>query len=169
MSTDFSQDSNYVKNEDLHHACKTARRFINYRPRSESELRVRLSRDYTDDVIKECIGAMYRENLLDDKRFAQIYVDSRTNSRHKSATTIREELSRKGISKNILTAVTSDIDDEDQALKVAHKKARSLSYLPKPRFFQKMMSHMNRRGFTYSISYKASEVAWSDIQNVELQ
>tara|TARA_A100001037_G_scaffold135410_1_gene122655 strand:- start:929 stop:1177 length:249 start_codon:yes stop_codon:yes gene_type:complete len=80
---------------------------------------------------------------------------------------IRKELSLKGVSKNILTTVTSDIDDEEQALKVAHKKARSLSYLPKSRFFEKMMSHMSRRGFAYSISHKASEVAWSDIQNVE--
>ena len=168
METAFSQVANYAKNKDLRHACETARRFINYRLRSESELRIRLSKNYTNDVIEECIGAMYRENLLDDKRFAQIYVDSRTNSRHRSASAIRKELSLKGISKNILTTVTSDVDDEEQALKVAHKKARSLSSLPKSRFFQKMMSHMNRRGFTYPISHKASEVAWSDIQNLEL-
>ena len=167
MSTDISQGANFVKSEDLNHACEAARRFINYRPRSEAELKIRLSKNYTSSVIKECIGTMYRENLLDDKRFAQIYVDSRTNSRHKSATMIRKELSLKGISKNILTAVTSDIDDEEQALKVSHKKARSLSSLPKSRFFQMMMSHMSRRGFTYSISHKAIEVAWSDIQNVE--
>ena len=163
----FSTTHQIKKSEDVDLACESARRLINYRPRSESELRIRLNKKYSNDVVNECITKMYCEDFLNDKRFAQMYTDSRINSRHRSASTIRRELSVKGISKDISLTVTSEINDYEQALKVAQKKSRSLSTLPKDKFFQKMLSHLYRRGFNYTISKETTVIAWSQIQELQ--
>ena len=97
--------------DELQESCKAARRFINYRLRSEAEVRLRLSKRFGTSVVRETLAQMYREGLLNDERFARMFTESRKNSRPKSASTVRRELEMKGVSRDLSLSVTSDIDD----------------------------------------------------------
>ena len=115
--------------QNLAEASTTARRFIAYRLRSEREVARRLSKKFEAATIEATIAQMYRENLLDDMRFAQSFTDSRASSRPKSAVKIRQELQSKGVSREIADAVTADLSDYESALAAARKKTRSISRL----------------------------------------
>ncbi|MDP7628308.1 MAG: regulatory protein RecX [SAR202 cluster bacterium] len=157
-----SSPSNSATNfDELQESCKAARRFINYRLRSEAEVRLRLSKRFGISVVRETLAQMYREGLLNDERFARMFTESRKNSRPKSASTVRRELEMKGVSRDLSLSVTSDIDDLEAALYAASKKSRALSNLPENKFHQKLIGHLRRRGFTYSISKNAANQAWT--------
>ena len=160
--------SDSATNSDaLQESCKVARQFINYRLRSEAEVRFRLSKTFGTSIVRETLAQMYREGLLNDERFARMFTESRKNSRPKSASTVRRELEMKGVSRDLSLSVTSDIDDLEAALCAATKKSRALSNLPENKFHHKLIGHLRRRGFTYSISENASNQAWTVLRSID--
>ena len=103
------------KDEEKEKANTIARRFISYRPRSESELRKRLLKTFSPEVVSNSVAQMYRENLLDDSRFSQMWVDSRQQSRPKSRRATKQELISKGISEHNAEQAISEIHDLENA------------------------------------------------------
>ncbi|MED6296440.1 MAG: regulatory protein RecX, partial [Chloroflexota bacterium] len=101
----------FDSDEETEGAHTIARRFLSYRPRSELELRKRLLKAFSSEVASKSIAQMYREGLLDDSRFAQMWVDSRQQSRPKSKKTIKQELLSKGISEHTAEQAVSEIHD----------------------------------------------------------
>jgi len=152
--------------DELQKCCKAARQFINYRLRSESEVRFRLSKRFEASVVRETLAQMYREDLLNDERFALMFAESRKNSRPKSASAVRHELEMKGVSRDLSLSVTADIDDLEAALCAALKKSRALSNLPEYKFRHKLIGHLRRRGFTYSMSENAANQAWAALRPI---
>ena len=147
--------------QNLAEASTTARRFIAYRLRSEREVARRLSKKFEAATIEATIAQMYRENLLDDMRFAQSFTDSRASSRPKSAVKIRQEL--QGVSREIADAVTADLSDYESALAAARKKTRSISRNTESVFAKKLSNHLAQRGFNYDISNKIVELLCREI------
>ena len=155
-----------MNSDEFQESCKAARRFINYRLRSEAEVRFRLSKRFETSIVRETLAQMYREGLLNDERFARLFTESRKNSRPKSASAVRRELEMKGVSRDLSLSVTSDIYDLEAALYAASKKSRALSNLPENKFRHKLIGHLRRRGFTYSISANASNQAWATLRSI---
>ena len=149
--------------QNLAEASTTARRFIAYRLRSEREVARRLSKKFEAATIEATIAQMYRENLLDDMRFAQSFTDSRASSRPKSAVKIRQELQSKGVSREIADAVTADLSDYESALAAARKKTRSISRNTESVFAKKLSNHLAQRGFNYDISNKIVDLLCREI------
>tara|TARA_B100002051_G_scaffold270007_1_gene302207 strand:+ start:203 stop:682 length:480 start_codon:yes stop_codon:yes gene_type:complete len=149
----------------LDKAQSVAIKFINYRLRSEQELRVRLLKDFDEPVIKSTISKMYEFKFLDDTRFAKSFTESRINSKPKSMSYIKKELSEKGISKENIDLATKNIDDHKTCHELAAKKSKSLSRLPWVKFQQKMLGYLIRRGFNYSIANSATKKVWEEIQS----
>ena len=94
---------------------------------------------------------MYRDGLLDDSRFAQMWVDSRQQSRPKSKRTIKQELLSKGISEHTAEQAVSEIHDLENALVCVRKKIRSMNGLEKEEFYKKLEGYLQRRGFSFSV------------------
>ena len=157
------------KDEEKEKANTIARRFISYRPRSESELRKRLLKTFSPEVVSNSVAQMYRENLLDDSRFAQMWVDSRQQSRPKSRRATKQELISKGISEHNAEQAISEIHDLENAWICVKKKVRSLTGLEKEAFYRKLEGHLQRRGFNFSVSSAAIQQGWelsqSEINN----
>ena len=148
----------YIKG--LQRAVNVARKYISYRLRSESEVRLRLSVDFQDDLVEEAISQMYRESLLDDERFARVFTESKSGNRPFSSSAIRQQLKTKGISPELTNSVTASLCDKEGAIKVARKKSRSLSHLPYESYIRKMYSHLRRRGFDHDITKDAITRSW---------
>jgi len=158
--SNFFQDS-----KDLENANSISRRFISYRPRSEAELRIRLLKIFSHEIVLESVAQMYREGLLNDQRFAQMWVDSRQQSRPKSKKSIKQELLSKGISEHFAEKAISQLSDIENATLCANKKARSLNGLGKEDFYKKLEGYLQRRGFNFSISRTVISEAWNNNQS----
>ena len=155
----------FDSDEETEKANTIARRFISYRPRSESELRKRLLKTFSSEVTSKSIAQMYRDGLLDDSRFAQMWVDSRQQSRPKSRKAIKQELISKGISEHNAEQAISEIHDLENAWICVKKKVRSLTGLEKEEFSKKLEGHLQRRGFNFSVSSAAIQQGWEFSQS----
>lgn len=119
--------------------------FLSYRPRTVKEVRDRL---YKYDVKLESdqnyfIDRLNKKGYLDDLKFAQWFVDSRSISRPRSIRHLVMELSSHGISRDIIARVTSQYDEtEALALQITKK-----SNLPR----EKLIAYLVRRGFSYDL------------------
>ena len=143
----------------------TAVKYISYRPRTEQETRKRLLKRYANSTVEAAITKCYKNDLLDDQKFSEMWIESRTNSRPKSAYMIKRELITKGVSKQIAEEVIQSVDDNENALSAANKKTRSISHLPKDQFIRKLMGHLLRKGFSRDIVRKTTNTAWANRNN----
>ena len=153
QNTLLGLSNSFQDNKDLENANSISRRFISYRPRSEAELRIRLLKVFSHEIVLESVAQMYREGLLNDQRFAQMWVDSRQQSRPKSKNSIKRELLSKGISEHLAEEAISQLSDIDNATLCANKKARSLNGLGKDDFYKKLFTKERIQFFYLTYGY----------------
>ena len=129
-------------------AYKAALRLLSYRPRSEQELRKRLRlKKMTARAIESALGRLRRNGLLDDKAFARFYVESRPA---RSRRLVRYGLTSRGIDPELADQATDGIDDVEEALRAAEKRARRLNPDDPERYRKRLTSFLVSRGFSYS-------------------
>ena len=142
-------------------ASQKSRTLINYRLRSEYELRTRLAEHFEEGTIDMAISQMYSEGLLDDTRFTNWFVETKTHSRPISSRMIQRKLIRIGIKPDLAKSATSDVDYNENALQVAIKRSRATAHLPKNEFQRKMSQHLARRGFSFEATSNAIKKSWA--------
>ena len=132
-------------------------RFATLRPRSEKEINIWL-RKYKvhQSIISDLFNKLKRLKLLDDKKFAEWWVEQRMNFRPKSKRIINYELRSKGISKNIIEDVLSEvkIDEVKIAKEMLAKKIYKWERLPKFEARKKMGEFLGRKGFSWRVINK---------------
>ncbi|MCH2310128.1 MAG: recombination regulator RecX [SAR202 cluster bacterium] len=138
------------KNDKTKLALKKANNFISYRPRSTTEVENKLALMFDEDIVENVVNNLKKEKLLDDLKFAKLWVTSRTLSNQKSENYIRYELEQKGISSSNINIALSEIDNDENAYNAGFKKIRSLSNLPKKLMEKKLESFLRRKGFNIS-------------------
>ncbi|HJX03699.1 MAG TPA: RecX family transcriptional regulator [Dehalococcoidia bacterium] len=129
--------------------------FLSYRPRSESEVRQRLSRRGFDrQTIEKTVKRLKKQALINDMEFAAYWRDNRISFNPKSRFIIKKELKQKGIPSDITDTVTEGIDEEAAALAAVRKKAVRWSNLEYEEFHIKVTNYLKWRGFNYGICEK---------------
>jgi regulatory protein len=100
-----------------------ALRILKYRFNSAAELRRKLqSKRFERDVIDSTLGRLAKENWLDDARFAAAYVRTRALKK-KGRVRIRRELMGAGVADDVIkSAVSENINSEDE-----HARALALA------------------------------------------
>ena len=74
---------------------------------------------------------------------------------------IQQQLMRVGIKPDLAKSATSDVNDNENALKVAIKRSRATAHLPKNEFQRKMSQHLARRGFSFEATSNAIKKSWA--------
>jgi regulatory protein len=144
--------------------------FISYRPRSEQETRFRLRKYGCDQEQEENIIARLRStHLLDDRNFAELWVENRSDFRPRSKYALRIELIKKGISNEIIEDALEKIDDLDLATRAAMQQARKYQMLEWKDFRKKLNAFLSRRGFSYSVIQGLAEKIWEEINSPTYQ
>jgi len=134
--------------------------FIKIRPRTEKEIHIYLYRKKApQQTIEEVISILKDKNLIDDVSFVPWLVDQRTYFKKKGIRAIQAELTQKGVSRDIINDFFSTYKSDEaplavEALSKIHKKLEV--EMPKKRF-EKAISHLLRRGFSYAVAKKAFE------------
>jgi regulatory protein len=144
-------------------ALQRAINFLSYRPRSENEVRQNLKKHKVEEeVIEEIIQRLQLGGLVDDKNFAELWVENRSDLRPRGSKALRMELRQKGIPFEIIEETLEDLDEDELAYRAAKKQARKLKGLEWQDFRKKMYGFLARRGFNYGIISTIIPRVWEE-------
>ena len=125
-----------------------ALRYVAMRPRSRWEVQFYLERkDASPTLIDHILNKLSNIHLLDDRTFAQTYVNDRRLLRPAPRRKIILELKKRRIAEEIIEEVVgNEADDESNALQaVIARKRRQTKYQDDT----KLMQYLARQGFNY--------------------
>ncbi len=132
-------------------AYQKALRLLNYRPRTEFEIRQRLTKKgFTAEDVDSVVSKLRGANLVQDQQYARMWVENRNEFHPRSQRLMRMEMRQKGISERTIdTALVDSANDDELATKAAEKYARKLDLSDGKLFRKRLSAYLSRRGFSY--------------------
>lgn len=119
--------------------------------RSVQQLRVVLERnDVPADIATETLDAFIEADLVNDERFAGMFVRSKFAQKATSRRVIARELQRKGINQEIAQEALAQISEEDElaaAIDFAQRRARTMANLAPEVARRRLYGALARRGY----------------------
>jgi regulatory protein len=141
-----------LKGEDeVQRAVDSAARFLAVRPRSTYEVRQNLlQKDVPEPMIAVVMTRLEALGYLDDEAFATFWVQQRNSFKPVSQRALRYELRQKGLPDTLIAQVLDGTDFDDAALRAAESQLRRLRGSTPRQFRDKLLTFLQRRGFSYS-------------------
>jgi regulatory protein len=141
-----------------------ALRFLDYRPRSRAEVRRNLEKHaIPPDVITDVFKRLERSGLVNDTRFAQDWVENRSEFRPRSRRALAFELHQRGLDDASIKKALEGLNEEVLAYQAAVKQSRHYESLQLRDFRNKLGSYLARRGFTYEIIKQVVAKVWDEM------
>lgn len=166
-----AQEINKLKQSDNFQRClEAALTYLDYRPRSEFEVRQRLHRrGFSNEVIDKVVMSLREHRFVDDVAFAQYWADNRLSFKPRSKNLIKLELRQKGVTAETIDAAVENLDEENAAYEACYKKARFLTSSDYAEFRSRLSNYLRRRGFNYGIISSVVMRLWQERQNDSVQ
>ena len=121
--------------------------------------RKRLREGYSE-FFDEIINRLVARGYVDDRKFAEWWVENRFVKKGVSQKRLRMELLKKGISKNIIDEVLDARDDEAEIEKIIAKKR--MRYADD----EKLIQYLCRQGFSFELAREKVQSYGMDSQNL---
>jgi regulatory protein len=118
-----------------------------------------------EEVIEEVIGRLREQGLVDDRAFAEAWVENRQAFRPRSARALRYELRKKGVEREHIEAALQGFSDEAAAIKAADKAARRYQHLSEKLFRRRLAGYLARRGFRYGTVSPIVDQKWDEVRD----
>lgn len=151
--------------DDAQRAYFRALHFLSFRPRSEREIRQYLvGKEYEEPAIESALERLRGVHLVDDRDFAQRWVENRETFRPKGPWVLRGELRQKGIAEEIISDALENLDQEASALNASEKGVRRLAGLDEATFRRRLFGYLQRRGFGYDVCRKVVDQRWQEAE-----
>ncbi len=142
-----------------------ALRYLDYRPRSQAELKQRLARrGFDGENVEATLARLQEQGLVDDLVFARFWQENRQAFNPRSRWLVRRELKAKGVADEVIERVVADVDDENSAYQAALTKARSLSLADYESFRRRLGEYLKRRGFGYGVIKNTFKKVWEEVK-----
>ncbi len=120
-------------------------------PRTRAQLATTLrERGVPDEVADRVLDRFEEVGLVDDRLFAQLWVESRHAGRGLSVRALRAELRRKGVADELVSEAVEAVSREEElaaARTLATRKARSVQGLPRQTQVRRISSALARKGY----------------------
>ena len=101
--------------EQLQRALELAYRFLNRRERTEAEMRQRLERgEFATPVIEETIATLVEHGVLNDSRFARLFVEDKRTLERWGNDRITRALIQRGIDRQLIAEALDDDSTQDE-------------------------------------------------------
>ena len=144
-------------------ARETSLRMLEYRPRTEVELRRRLRRDgMPAEIIDDCMTRLREQRLIDDELFAEIFARDRIRLRPQGQRRLVQELRARGVDEEAaMTAIGAAMAEEEvDELDLARDATRR--WRPRPgeeslRARRRLAGYLARRGFSGEVAQQVIE------------
>ncbi len=141
-----------LRAETARKARESAIRLINYRDRSVSEVRRRLTGDdFPEEIVDQVIDQLSRAGLLNDQKFSRDWVKARSASKPMGKTRLAWELRSKGVDAPTVDEALEAVDPDTEyalAQSVAAQKLRKMDRSD-PMLRNKLGAFLRRRGFDW--------------------
>ena len=146
-------------------AIEAALRLLAMGPRSEHDLRERLTRrrGFRLAAVDHAVQRMRELGYLNDAAFARFWVESRQASTPRSKRALAFELSRKGVGREQLDAALDGVSDAEAAYEAARRRLRALRGLDRQTFERRLGAFLNSRGFGYGIARATTQRCWTEL------
>ncbi|MDD5504881.1 MAG: regulatory protein RecX [Candidatus Omnitrophica bacterium] len=140
---------------------------LNYRPRTEAEIRQKLKKKgFPAHVINSLVADFKEKSLIDDKKFSMLWTRSRLQGQGHSFRKIKRELLLKGVDRQLIdnTAVglKQEFSEMEIALKLSANRMASFKGIDAGKAKRRLYSYLMRRGFSNSIVFEVINEAYPD-------
>lgn len=143
-----------------------ALRFLGYRSRSEAEVRVRLARRHSPQVIDRVIAVLRQQGYLDDEAFARQWRSRRERLRPRGSALLRRELLQLGVSSETANEALTGFDEPRSAYRAAKGLALRLKGSSEAQFRQRLWAHLRRRGFDAAVIGDTVQLLWRELADL---
>ncbi len=144
-----------MKDEPQDEALKRALKFLAYRPRSEAEVRAKLTQlGFPNKVIEATVRKLHSLNFVNDKTFARNWALGRVEGRGYGPLRIDRELRQKGIAKSLVNEVlrkTFGPEEGKERARVLLEKRFRCKDLSDKRVLRRAIAFLQRRGYRDSV------------------
>lgn len=137
-------------------AKRIALHYLNYRARSEKEIRERLEKeDIPEAIVLRVLERLKEHKLVDDEAWSKSFVNDKLARKPVSSKQLAFGLGQKGVPKDVIEETIAKLNenesDEERALQAAHKRwPRILKSEDDPRKQkQKLYTFLAGRGFSF--------------------
>lgn len=130
--------------------------FATYKPRTERQVRDYLiGREAAPEEIDDVMAWLKEFRLLDDRVYAERFLDAARERKPLSRSTAKRTLARKGVPESIIDEVLHEQYSEDDAInaarRVASKKLRMISSASDKERDEKLMRFLQYRGYPWDV------------------
>lgn len=146
------------KPDDVEHGYEYALFVLNLSMRTEAELREKMSkRGYFPEVINNVIERLYKDRYIDDKRYAEVFIESMKRGKSYGQFMIRRKMIEKKLPKEIIQeSMREFLSEEDEceiAIRYVEKNFGALKSVAKLEYDekQKIMRRLLSRGFAIDL------------------
>lgn len=157
-----------IFNDQVERLYERAIKFLSFRPRSEKETRDYLlqklwkidkgeeEKKNFERSVTNVVEKLKKLKFLNDLEFASWWVEQRTKFKKSSPRSIKSELFKKGIDREIVEEVieSSEVDPVSLALEAAKKKLQSYQKYDTKIFRAKMSRFLASKGFDWEVVKK---------------
>ena len=146
--------------------------FLTARPRSRAEVRRRLLQPRRNrpapmaETVDRGLDRLTEKHLLDDREFAEYWVEQRERFSPRSSYALAQELRQRGVDRDTTDAAIDDERDGQRALDAARQRVRALGGLDYETFRAKLTAFLQRRGFSYSIARETVRALWEETRGM---
>ena len=127
-------------------AKEMVRNYISYRERSKKEIKDYLTRKGVEEgITEEVIADFEKADLIDDHRFADVWIKDRNKNNPKGNFALKMELKDKGIEESEIENLLQFVDEKENALKALEKAVKK--YGNNKASKTKIFKYLERRGF----------------------
>lgn len=133
-----------------------ALRLLAIRPRTVRELRDKLARKgHAPEAVAALVADLSAAGLLDDARFARMWIEGRAALKPMGQARLRAELAAKGVDRELvdeaLAGLRDELDEPAAALRLARRKARAFQALGREARERRIAGFLGRRGYSGSV------------------
>ncbi len=135
--------------------------YISIRPRSEYEIRQKLSQNgYEAQRIEKVISRLKDSNLLNDENFSAQWIENRNTFRPRSKRMMAAELRKKKVPENVIQHSLQNSDDLQTAFELAEKYKRKLINCDWKTFRNKLGGYLARKGYDFETINQVTRQIW---------
>lgn len=144
-------------------------RLLDYKPRTEQEIRTKLKqKGFEAEQIEPIVQRLVSSHLVQDEQYAASWIENRNQFRPSGQRVLRYELWQKGINEDIIErALVSSENEMALARRAAQKMTRRLANLDWQEYRKKLGAFLARRGFTYDTVVQVVKSTWEQAQSEE--
>ena len=119
----------------------------------------------TPEAVERVLRRLEALSLLDDRSFAGFWVENRERFRPRSARALRQELSQRGVEREIREELAQPDRDEERALLAARQHLRGAIPPDFDSFQSRLGNFLLRRGFSYDIARHVTQSLWNELRD----